>query len=960
MSRLKLDIASAQRFLIALFQSHYSLKSAKPAFIEIRGKREGEGMSFRRFYPQPERLLQEMGRWQPQLNYWLGVALRRDTQGGAKAHLLALTAAFCDVDYGSGGHKNPSQHQTEAEAQAAIDAFSGPPSLLIHSGGGFQCYWLWRQPVAITPEATKRVEAINRGLAAALGGDLPATDTARILRLPGTYNQKIAGQPRPVRLIWCHPDRLYDLADFAEIEAQGEKARPPAPVAAPGSAPAGEHAAYAQKAFSEELAALARTGEGNRNNQLNKSAKALGELIGAGVLERGAVEAGLLGTALSIGLTEKEAQATIRSGLEAGFQVPRQLPAGRGQRQKPPEPGGSGNNGNPPGPDDQEPRRSYFVGHVYFEEKGRLCLETFDRQGMPQTRPLANFTARITEDICRDDGQQVRREFRLTGRLENGRELPAVQITAKDFDSLNWISREWGAVAAAAPGRTLGPHLCNATRALSQVEGIKRSTVYTHTGWRKIGGVWRYLHGGGALGPGEAVEVDLGENLGLYRLPETGGRDEAQASLRFLDLAAWEVTAPLLAAVFLAPFADVLKIDFSLWIYGPTGSMKSTLAALALCHFGGFDRRTLPGSWFSTVNSLEKLCFTLKDSLVVVDDYMPAANQKESHAMAERAARLLYQAGNRSSRGRLAPDLRARVNHHPRGLIISTGEMLLPGQRQSATARYLGLELDPQKTPIDKDLLTASQKEAHLYAATMAAYLTQVQPQLDARLEVMQDLWESYRGAFRRSTHLRIPEIQAWLAMGFEMFLQFLVSLKTIDQKQADELLNRAWQIFVTLGEKHSRIIEGEKPTLKFLSILTELFLTSRIYAESKSYAGQPPENSEFLGWQGTEPARNAFKVGWADEAMVYLLPETALRIVSEALRAQNDFLQLGRNDLWAALVRETLIIPGADGRTTRVERIQGGSKRVICLPLAHLIPDGGKEPENQQESAAAADRGLF
>jgi len=943
----QIKLTPGRQFLEALYGRFFS-QAKGAAFIEVRGKREGEGMSFRRFYPNPGALLKDMAGWPPALNLWVGVALRKDNKGGAKVNLLALTAAFADVDVGAAGHKNESKYQTKDEAQTAIEKFPLRPSLLIDSGGGFQCYWLYKEPVRLTAAGgdahptIAQVEAINRGLSLALGGDVAATDSSRILRLPGTFNMKLPGQPRPVKVIWREAERVYDLAELAQYE---DKSRPTHQGAA-AAVPGGDYAAYAQKALVDELAKLAGTPEGGRNAALNQSAYSLGQLIGAGALDRGSVEAALSGTAAAIGLGEVEAAATIRSGIEGGMKQPRQLPEPGKKGGGAPRPGvapASGEKGQQAGQDETEAEGFWLCGYRYFVARGRLCLEVYDRQGMPQTRPLANFQARIEEEISRDDGgARPSKEYRISGGLDNGRPLPAALVAAKEYDSLKWVPREWGAAAAVAPGRSLGPHLGNAIQAHSQ--GFKRRTIFAHAGWRKIGGAWRYLHGGGAIGPGEAVVVDLGENLGNYRLPDPGGLLAAQASLRFLDVAPWEITAPLLACCFLAPFADLLKIDFSLWIYGPTGSMKSTLAALALCHFGEFTRLSLPGSWFSTVNSLEKLCFALKDSLVVVDDFCPCSSQRDSHHMAEKAGRLIYQAGNRSGRGRLAPDLSARPNFYPRGLVVATGEVLLPGQRQSATARYLGMELDPKKAPVDMVRLTEAQGEAHLYAGAMAAYLEDLAPRLEEAQEEMRALFVTYRGAFQNGAHARLPEIQSWLAVGFEMAMRFFMRLGAITEGQKYEMEKRAWWVWEALGEQHSRIIEGEKPTLKFLSILTELFLTSRVYAESKNSKGVPPPAKELLGWEGTDPAKNAFLVGYADENMVYLLPETALRVVSDAIRAQGDFLSLGRNELWAALAREGIIAPGAGGRTTRIIRIQGGIRRVICLPLEKLAPGVGED----------------
>lgn len=86
---------------------------------------------------------------------------------------------------------------------------------------------------------------------------------------------------------------------------------------------------YAEKALDNELSALRRAGEGQRNDTLNRAAFNLGQLVGAGALDRLTVERHLLSMALNIGLTEPESRATIASGLEDGMQQPRAIPEPR-------------------------------------------------------------------------------------------------------------------------------------------------------------------------------------------------------------------------------------------------------------------------------------------------------------------------------------------------------------------------------------------------------------------------------------------------------------------------------------------------------------------------------------------------------------------------------------------------------------------------------------------------------
>lgn len=74
------------------------------------------------------------------------------------------------------------------------------------------------------------------------------------------------------------------------------------------------------------LVAAASPASENRNNQLYQSAIALGQLVGAGALDRTRAETELLTAARLCGLTDAESVKTIKSGLDAGGKNPRKIP----------------------------------------------------------------------------------------------------------------------------------------------------------------------------------------------------------------------------------------------------------------------------------------------------------------------------------------------------------------------------------------------------------------------------------------------------------------------------------------------------------------------------------------------------------------------------------------------------------------------------------------------------------
>ena len=158
------------------------LYGAEPdgAYVELRWRlRTGRGMG-REFVavrdPRLADVIQARGR---ETDLYVGVAPRRRLEG-TRAAVERCHALFVDCD--------------TPESIAALDAFRPSPSMVVNSGHGKHGYWsLW------PPVGPDELEHANRRLARALGADMRATDAARILRPPGTFNHK-SGAPVAVTL----------------------------------------------------------------------------------------------------------------------------------------------------------------------------------------------------------------------------------------------------------------------------------------------------------------------------------------------------------------------------------------------------------------------------------------------------------------------------------------------------------------------------------------------------------------------------------------------------------------------------------------------------------------------------------------------------------------------------------------------------------------------------------------
>lgn len=575
----------------------------------------------------------------------------------------------------------------------------------------------------------------------------------------------------------------------------------------------------------------------------------------------------------------------------------------------------------------------------YCVHEGCFCLIKALRDVGKVMVPLCNFTAQISDEIIFDDGFSPRRDFVIQGALPH-KSLPDVEIPATSFSSMDWVPKYWGRDAVINAGTAVKDHLRAMMQLSSRSNGNARR-IFTHTGWRVIDSDRFFLTNSGGLGK-EGVEVSLGGPLARYSLPEqpelVDSQEAVRESLRFLDIANFEVTAPLWGAMYLAPLCELLEPAFTLWLAGHTGSFKSVLSALALCHFGDFNHLNLPTSWRDTANRLEWAMSMLKDLPMVIDDWHPAPTIAGMREMEAKAEIVIRAQGNRAGRGRLRADASPRDTYTPRGFVISTGEQLPCGE--SGASRLFVVDIE--RHHVNMQRLTEAQANQHIYRHAMGHYILWLRKNWDDIGDYLRTKWPEWRSkATAQSAHLRLPAAVAWLYAGVDLGMTFALEQEAIDGPQAQELGDRAWECFIDMASQQGRRVEEERPGKRFVDALATLLAQQRVVVISR-HSVEP--------WPGQLNQSQTF-IGWCDDTSYYLLPQAAYGAIFEFCQKSGSPLTIKANAVWADLARLGLLSK-ADRYNQLVIWIgtgdDGRSKRVIAVKRA--VIDGREGVQDEYE----------
>ncbi len=585
-------------------------------------------------------------------------------------------------------------------------------------------------------------------------------------------------------------------------------------------------------------------------------------------------------------------------------------------------------------PPEEDPRNGYFEGvQGYVVSGGRISISTQDG-----IKPLCQFCAAPAREILADDGisQEVRYEIR--GWAQDGRPLDTITLSAAEFIGMRWPMRAWGSDGNILPGSQTLDKLRFAILEAGRLHAEKKR-VYSHTGWRRIGGKWVYLYHGGAVGADD-ISVELSDALARYAMGGDGiGLADAQAASLMLSSALpARVGIPLLALTYLAPLTQAMQTagcppTFAFFLLGKSGNLKSSVAALALSHWGNFTRANLPSSFHSTSNAIRYAAFSLKDALLVVDDFHPSSSPSAKKTMNDTAQEIARAYGDGASRNRMNADGTQRAAQPPRGLCLISGEDL-PDVGASGEARFFIVQLAPGEIQADEvmDELQRMARDGYFQAA-MRGYLAW----LAARMDSMTDgLWGRFAQLRREaggrlpSAHKRAAETVAHMMIGVETMCQWMVETGGMDADMAAAYREQAMEILISQSAEQARESADLSPSRMYLRALGELINTHQVELKIVGEQGEPPG-----------------MIGYKDLEYYYISPEAAFSRVCRLYSDQGISFPISARQLYKQMKEEGLITPGGDA-PTRTKRLDGRVQRMLWIPRAVL--DGKAPPPPKRD----------
>lgn len=553
---------------------------------------------------------------------------------------------------------------------------------------------------------------------------------------------------------------------------------------------------------------------------------------------------------------------------------------------------------------------------IFFAQKTKKGYEVIT---------IANFCVWIDkEEIVHDEFGNTTRIYTIVGKNETGKKISPFKIEATEFGEMNWTDLYLGKDCYIYDKPKNKFRVYEAIQRHPFTSQAKTTTVYGYTGWLESDKGLRYLFPNFSQKK-HNLEASLPDVLSAYSIPCATDQEKVEGlkkSLMFLSVANPRITIPLLATMYLAPLTSLVNADFTVWLYGETGSFKTTLTKHIMNHFGKFDNHVI--TWNATPNALERYASIIGDAPLVIDDYAPQPDQASQTRLDQTVERVIRDAGNNAGRARMKANLSLQHIYRKRGIIIATGEQLPKGQ--SVLARIYGISISKQDVNLSELKQAQLNREKH-YGFATSAYIDWIEI---VGAEKVKEIFEAAENTFIEKTNNdfqnsytpdRLRQAAAKLYAAFEVMLQMMLQHGIVESVELEKFRNVAIQAIAANVLNFSEDFGNE-------SVLQRVFETIETMIHTRQVVVVNAEEANSA--QYTVPV-----IGYIDDVNLYLLWSVTYDQILKYLKSIGSPFTYTRLATQKAL-RNALCV---DAPT--MKRFGNIAKRVLAIPL-HALKEKG------------------
>ncbi|GAB5407326.1 MAG: hypothetical protein Aurels2KO_55570 [Aureliella sp.] len=545
----------------------------------------------------------------------------------------------------------------------------------------------------------------------------------------------------------------------------------------------------------------------------------------------------------------------------------------------------------------------------WYRSKRGTYLMRESKDGRQKFR-IANCGVAISKIVFRVNHENTAVEFTVTFTNEHG--ATSTNMTHADLSDEARFHR------AAVPGFTVTsyPKAFAELREcmLSELAAVECEAVLTATGWYRLLGREVFAHAKGLLcsedfGTQGSVRNGIGTTQAISLLdveaacsdvpligpassavrsvrvelpPQLEGTDFSppesvteleqgiRAVLELLEIGDPNVTFVSVGALF---FTAMRNPRFALFLYGPTGSLKTAFAVLLLSFFQPGSKESDFESFASTANAIRERFASTSNVAVGVDDYVQLPGSRTGGPETRKAEDFIRSVVNGTGKGRCVGSGQLQKRKQPRGLPLITGEQL-PDGLESLRHRCLCIKVTDETfkesasgvRPNEFDRMQEFAADG-TFAKTMASFISWAAKEFWQYQEFLDDPKHALETC---SVHRRVVEAAESVLSGMSLFLTFAQHYGVITEEQFDEYGRRSFEAADhQVAEAYRRALD-DSPTARFRYLLAAALssLSCHIKVEDKrSWEKDTGVPLQLLGYQGrSEPVEEEEQEGDTDE----------------------------------------------------------------------------------------------